>query len=337
MDLRSDILTIEVHDTAVEEWTTQLYIAMVRTPEPSTTSLIKDGFTQRQIEVGTRALERRELIERLGEDRWRVRPPDVALRQLATNWETRAQFARAGALELSAVWRQTRQTAGSRLVSGMRALRSVDEVVEALETTWEEANETFSVILDDSVGCRRWLLDRPAAEDRWVPRDSVSERYLVNASLLDDADAMAELQRRADAGASVRIAQDVPFGLMTIDRQMVVCDSTRYSDEASGSFAHTGGPGVAALVALVDTLFSGATRLSPSGGGDERDASGHPLSARDRRVLSLLAVGATDSQIARSLDVSARTVERRVRAVMDALAAGTRFQAGVLAAQRDWL
>lgn len=336
VDLTAGPLAIEVHDATEEQWTTQMYIAMVRTPEPCLASLVKDGFTERQVELGTRALERRELIESLGEDKWRVRPPDVALRQLATNWETRAQFARAGALELSAVWRQTRQNSDSRLVSGMRALRSADEVVEALETTWREANEEFAVIVDDSIGCRRWLLGPPRLEDRWVKRDSVSERYLVNASLMDDPEAMVELQRRADAGASVRIAREVPFGLMTIDKQLVVCDSTRYSDDAGGSFVHTGGPGVAALVSLVETLLAGAAPLSPTNAAGAGSAD-HPLNPRDRRILGLLAVGATDQQIARSLGISTRTVERRVRTIMDAVGAGTRFQAGVLAAQRDWL
>ena len=48
----------------------------------------------------------------------------------------------------------------------------------------------------------------------------------------------------------------------------------------------------------------------------------------------LLAGGATDETIARQLGLSTRTVERRVRAMLDQLGAETRFQAGVQAARR---
>jgi DNA-binding NarL/FixJ family response regulator len=50
--------------------------------------------------------------------------------------------------------------------------------------------------------------------------------------------------------------------------------------------------------------------------------------------LARRAAGATDATIARQTGVSQRTVERRVRALMEQLGAGTRFQAGVQAAHR---
>ena len=61
------------------------------------------------------------------------------------------------------------------------------------------------------------------------------------------------------------------------------------------------------------------------------------LDRRDTAILTLLAAGASDATIARQSGISQRTVERRVRALMDQLGAGTRFQAGVQAARRGWL
>jgi len=58
---------------------------------------------------------------------------------------------------------------------------------------------------------------------------------------------------------------------------------------------------------------------------------------RDQMILALLAAGAPDATIARQAGVSQRTVERRVRALMDQLGAGTRFQAGVQAARRGMI
>ena len=54
-------------------------------------------------------------------------------------------------------------------------------------------------------------------------------------------------------------------------------------------------------------------------------------------LLAQLADGAKDEQIARKLDVSLRTVRRRIAALMTDLGVDTRFQAGVEAARRGWL
>jgi len=61
------------------------------------------------------------------------------------------------------------------------------------------------------------------------------------------------------------------------------------------------------------------------------------LDLRDARILSLLSDGRSDSTIARESGISLRTVERRVRSLMDRLGAKTRFQAGVQAARRGWI
>jgi DNA-binding NarL/FixJ family response regulator len=84
---------------------------------------------------------------------------------------------------------------------------------------------------------------------------------------------------------------------------------------------------VLALVALHDHLWSLG---SPLQRGTGRTAG----ERRDQTILALLGAGASDATIARQTGVSQRTVERRVRALMDQLGAGTRFQAGVQAARR---
>lgn len=87
---------------------------------------------------------------------------------------------------------------------------------------------------------------------------------------------------------------------------------------------------VGILQAYFDELWDSATRVEPSGG---------QIGRQDQRRLLLaeLADGVKDEQIARNLDLSLRTVRRRVAALMTELGVDTRFQAGVEAVRRGWL
>lgn len=62
-----------------------------------------------------------------------------------------------------------------------------------------------------------------------------------------------------------------------------------------------------------------------------------PPTRDERRLLSLLAEGATDEIAAARLGWSRRTLERRLKAAMEKLGALSRLQAGVLLAQAGWL
>jgi DNA-binding NarL/FixJ family response regulator len=61
------------------------------------------------------------------------------------------------------------------------------------------------------------------------------------------------------------------------------------------------------------------------------------ISERDATIVRLMAAGVADASIARQTGISQRTVERRVRFVMDRLGARTRFQAAVQATRRGWI
>lgn len=106
-----------------------------------------------------------------------------------------------------------------------------------------------------------------------------------------------------------------------------------------------------ALIGLFEVLWRAATPLRPTVPRSPGPVPGEPSSAGilpsltsvaplerfDADVLALLAAGLKDDAIARQLDVSLRTVQRRVRALCDHLGAGTRFQAGLFAARQKLL
>lgn len=71
--------------------------------------------------------------------------------------------------------------------------------------------------------------------------------------------------------------------------------------------------------------------------GDRTVAVGKEPTAATRRLLRLMCTGATDRAIARELDVSLRTLNRRIARLQSLLGVQSRFQLGVVAAELEWL
>ncbi|MFC7616602.1 helix-turn-helix domain-containing protein [Actinokineospora soli] len=69
----------------------------------------------------------------------------------------------------------------------------------------------------------------------------------------------------------------------------------------------------------------------------DQDVGPRQLLPADRKLLSLLAAGVTDEEIARELGISRRTLYRRVEILSARLGAATRFQMALLAQRRGWV
>ena len=63
----------------------------------------------------------------------------------------------------------------------------------------------------------------------------------------------------------------------------------------------------------------------------------HPLTEREKEVLSLVAKGASNKQIARSIQVSVRTVEAHLRSIYSKLQVQSRTEAAIRALKEGWL
>ncbi|MFF0266769.1 LuxR C-terminal-related transcriptional regulator [Kribbella sp. NPDC004536] len=139
----------------------------------------------------------------------------------------------------------------------------------------------------------------------------------------------AGLGALALAGVAVRTIPQVPMNAIVIDGSVAVLPA----DTTNGSVA------VLRLTSVVVTAFELFERIWPDAvpltGTYVPDEAG--LSLRERELLRLLALGATDEVTAAQLGISVRTVRRTVAQLMNRLGARSRFQAGMKAADRGWL
>lgn len=95
-----------------------------------------------------------------------------------------------------------------------------------------------------------------------------------------------------------------------------------------------------ALVALFESYWSSASPLHLSGRGDETllvEDYRQSVSSDERYLLSLLVAGVSDKAMATQLGVSQRTVQRRIRDLMDRVGADSRTQLAWQVASRGWL
>ncbi len=260
--------------------------------------------------------------------RWEAAPPDrVMALALAKEENRRARLWQAGA-ELDRLYHRAKTTSGPyRYVEPVEHPATLIGLTTRLQ---ERAREQV-----------RWL-DRPpyyskphhfrAQEDTQMRRmaDGVRYRTVYSQAVYDDQELFAAMTRLAEHGERVRVLSDLPVKLTIGDTDLglLVPDPDRAGlDEAL--LVHPSGL-LQAFIGVFETLWTLGVPVTDVGG--ER-----VLPDQDRTILTLMAAGATDDAIARRLDMSRRTVVRRIASLLDRLGATTRFQAGVQAAKRGLL
>jgi DNA-binding CsgD family transcriptional regulator len=319
---------LELQDDDTEAWVTRAYLAMVRHPRPTRELLVAQGMSAEEVDRAVSVLAARGMLTVHADRTWEVVSPDLALPAHAVTLERRARAARASAHELAQIYYQARTDPGRR-IEGMRVLTSLDDIHTATAEIVGAAVHTMRTARNMSPRTRV-LFAAPLSSHRERSRAAdgteLALRTVYDAKVLELDNASEVLAARAEGGERFRFTYDLPFSAVVVDDAAAVVDLSAYDETGQGSLLLRSRPVVLALAATLDALWRlaiPASRIGTQG-----------VDQRDMHILSLLAGGASDATIARQTGVSQRTVERRVRALMDQLGAGTRFQAGVQAARR---
>ncbi|GAA1686604.1 LuxR family transcriptional regulator [Glycomyces endophyticus] len=157
----------------------------------------------------------------------------------------------------------------------------------------------------------------------------VCHKILFDRAVLD-IDPYAEYLRHAlDSGDEVRFAKRLPLKLLVVDERTIVME------EPGGGRPRaivTGNRSIAELAgALFDQLWSSGIPATTA------EAGGVRIAEDDAVLLGLLIAGLTDQSIASKLGIGLRTVQRRVRELMDLADVDTRIQLGWHAAKNGWV
>ena len=319
---------------------TRAYLALITHPDADRDELAHVlGVDRAVLDVELAAMAGQGSITVHGDGSWHVPPPDITLPARAGQLEREATRIRATADELAVIYHRARARA-----------RGTDQPIEMLASR-EEVTRYFLEVMGGA-RTRVRSLDRPpyfGAENavtdvqRQQAADGVQFLSVYDTDVVEDVGPLTALDQLVAVGEQMRVLRGVPLKMVIADDDTALVIVRTLHESWRGSMLVRRSPLLDSLVTLFETLWRLAVPLPRALDQPARapttalaTAGDRPL-ARDHRVLMLLAGGATDETIARQLGVSTRTVERRVRALLDQLGAETRFQAGAQAARRGWL
>lgn len=322
-------VALEETDRETEALLGRVFLAVLQHPEPSRSLLVAQGMPSAAVDRALRALGDQGLVRVHPSGSVEVFPPDISLPALALQYERRARETRSAAHELAQLYFAARNSRNAPDAGTIRILQSLDEV--AATTAEIIASGTELVRCFRAVTPRtEEVFDSPMASHEAPSIGAAGQvlemRTVYDAKILELPDVLATLAARERGGEMFRFTGSVPFSAVVVDEDAAVVDVSGYDPTGRGSALVRARPLVQALKALADHFWDLGSPL-------ERGTGSAPA-RRDKTILAMLAAGAPDATIARQTGVSQRTVERRVRALMDQLGAGTRFQAGVQAARR---
>ncbi|TWD74856.1 hypothetical protein FB561_6290 [Kribbella amoyensis] len=160
----------------------------------------------------------------------------------------------------------------------------------------------------------------------------IGYRAIYGTEVFESEDIMGVLPELQTAGERSRVIAQVPMKMAIGDDDTALIGLTTRSPSEHYLLIRSSGL-LDGLIATFEMLWALAVPMPGLPFSGELPG----LRPHDRDILLLLAGGATDDMISRRLQISPRTTQRRVRALMESLGAQTRFQAGVQAARRRWI
>ncbi|WP_020578070.1 helix-turn-helix domain-containing protein [Actinopolymorpha alba] len=330
----------------------RVYLALVPLPSASADELAPAlGLTPAKVGGFLRRLEIRGLASRptVGPDggRYVAASPTVALGALVTLAREELRRAEQAAAALA---EQHRTAARARSVAD---LVEVVAGAEAVRHRFIQLQHSARRELLAFVAAPTFLVhwSENAAEDAAVAR-GVEMKVVIERALLEEPGALAEAERSIQNGEEIRVVDALPIKLLIADRSLALVPLMTVDGTADHRVQH--GAVMVHESGLLDgliALFEGAwERAAPLRLGadvarrdDPPDRVGDGLTGLtgvtdlDGRILALLLAGFTDQAVAKQLDISTRTMQRRLRVLMDLSGTRTRLQLGWYAARHSWI
>ncbi|MEU5949799.1 helix-turn-helix domain-containing protein [Micromonospora sp. NPDC047465] len=274
------------------------------------------------------------LVKRGSDGVFSVAPPAVALGALISERRNALRSAELALVTLAEDYR------------GAVAGRTIDELIEVV-TGVDAVRHRFAQVQQAARTEVRSFVTLPfiavppgsnAVESVAVDQ-GVRFRVVVDRPALAEPGVVAQTLESLRSGVQVRVVESLPIKLILADAELALVPLTATPGGEPGAvLLHRTGL-LAAMDALFEVVWRHAHPLELTASASLTEDAGAGTDAPtelDRRILALLLAGLTDQVVAAQLDLSLRTLQRRLRHLMDLAGVETRMQLGWYAARHGW-
>ncbi|MFE1443721.1 helix-turn-helix transcriptional regulator [Streptomyces sp. NPDC058739] len=262
--------------------------------------------------------------------RWVAAPPGVALGALLTQRRHELEQAELAAALLAEEYRAAAfEPAVHDLVEVVTGAAAVTQ--RFLQLQLGATDEVCALVTGNPVAVTG--MENEAEEQ--AARRGVRYRVVLERAALDRPEGMTELSAALGRDEQVRVVDRVPTKLVVVDRTLALVPLASHTAEPTALVVHASGL-LELLSALFESVWRDALPLRIGAAGVGEETPDGP-DATDLEILSLLLAGLTDASVAKQLDLGLRTVQRRVKHLMELAGATTRLQLGWHAYERGWV
>jgi sugar-specific transcriptional regulator TrmB/DNA-binding CsgD family transcriptional regulator len=307
----------------------KVYQQLLRTGPTSITEL-DEAVPDREQSIDTTlgGLVQAGLARRSGSDRSRYLPvpPDAGLEALTLRRESELKQARIDVLN---AYDEFRRTVHNESTTHLIEVVTGSAIVERIHQIKGGAQREILAI--DSPP---YYIGGPNQEEIDHLKRGVAYRVVYSPESVEVPGYLTEnILPCVEAGEQARVLPDVPAKLTIIDGSIAYVSMSVRDTEVNRSLLIIRPSSLlTALIGMFELCWRNALPLHASvGAEDDR------LEPIERRLLALLATGAADDTIARTLGISRRTFFRYLERLMNRTGASTRFQLALHAARENWL
>ncbi|MFF3325583.1 helix-turn-helix domain-containing protein [Streptomyces sp. NPDC002889] len=266
-----------------------------------------------------------------GTGRWVAAPPGVALGALLTQQRHELEQAELAAAVLAQEYRvEAHELAVHDLLEVVTGASAIAH--RFLQLQLGATEEVCALVTGRPVAVT--AMDNEA-EEKAAAR-GVTYRVVIEREVLAPPSGITELSAALGRDEQVRVVERVPTKLVVADRTIAMVPLNLSGAEPAALVVHASGL-LESLTALFESVWRAALPLRLGVRGEISEEAAAGPDATDLEVLSLLLAGMTDASVAKQLDLGLRTVQRRVKGLMELTGATTRLQLGWHAYAKGWV
>ncbi|MEV5974659.1 helix-turn-helix domain-containing protein [Streptomyces sp. NPDC051921] len=263
--------------------------------------------------------------------RWVAAPPGVALGALLTQQRHELEQAELAAALLAQEYRaEATEPVVHDLVEVVTGASAVTH--RFLQLQLGAAEEVCALVTGKPIAVSGL---ENTAEAQAVER-GVHYRVVIEREVLGLPSGLTELSAALGRHEQIRVVDRVPTKLVVADRSLAMVPLTGRGAEPAALVVHASGL-LESLMGLFESVWREALplRLGANAQVAEEETAGPDPT--DLEILSLLLAGMTDASVAKQLDLGLRTVQRRVKGLMELTGVTTRLQLGWHAYEKGWV